>query len=158
MSVIHFGWAKCVSVCCLTQLVKTMKPQQDGRHVADTFKYISVTEMLYLDSDFTEVGSWNWVEIELSLVSAMSLNQINKNLYLIQYLSRFCGIAYVTSFLKRRHGYHVTRGNRCMIMSSDGNIFHVTGHLCGEFTGSRWSPHTRASDAELWCLLWSAPE
>ena len=34
----------------------------------------------------------------------------------------------------------------------------VTGHLCGEFTGPRWIPHTKASDAELWCLLWSASE
>ena len=24
------------------------------------------------------------------------------------------------------------------------NIFRVTGHLCGEFTGSRWSPRTKA--------------
>ena len=23
---------------------------------------------------------------------------------------------------------------------------------------SRWTPHTKASDAELWCLLWSASE
>ena len=42
--------------------------------------------------------------------------------------------------------------------SSNGNIFHVTGHLCGEFTGPRWIPRTKASDAELWCFLWSAPE
>ena len=26
--------------------------------------------------------------------------------------------------------------------SSNGNIFRVTGHLCGEFTGHRWIPHT----------------
>ena len=45
----------------------------------------------------------------------------------------------------------------CMMTSSNGNIFRVTGHLCGEFTGPRWIPHTKASDAELWCLLWSAP-
>ena len=37
--------------------------------------------------------------------------------------------------------------------SSNWNIFHVTGHLCREFTGPRWIPHTKASDAELWCLL-----
>ena len=37
-------------------------------------------------------------------------------------------------------------------------IFRVTGHLCGEFTGHRWIPRTKASDAELWCFLWSAPE
>ena len=40
-----------------------------------------------------------------------------------------------------------------MMTSSNGNIFRVTGHLCGEFTGPRWIPHTKASDAELWCLL-----
>ena len=45
-----------------------------------------------------------------------------------------------------------------MMTSSNGNIFRVTGHLCGEFTGHRWIPHTKASDAELWCFLWSAPE
>ena len=36
--------------------------------------------------------------------------------------------------------------------SSNGNIFRVTGHLCGEFTDRRWIPPTTASDAELWCL------
>ena len=45
-----------------------------------------------------------------------------------------------------------------MMTSSNGNIFRVTGHLCGEFTGPRWIPHTKASDAQLWCLLWSASE
>ena len=40
----------------------------------------------------------------------------------------------------------------------NGNIFRVTGHLCGEFTGHRWIPRTKASDAELWCFLWSASE
>ena len=43
-----------------------------------------------------------------------------------------------------------------MMTSSNGNIFRVTGHLCGEFTGPRWIPRTKASDAELWCFLWSA--
>ena len=45
-----------------------------------------------------------------------------------------------------------------MMTSSNGNIFRVTGHLCGKFTGHRWISHTKASDAELWCLLWSEPE
>ena len=34
--------------------------------------------------------------------------------------------------------------------SSNGNIFRVTDHLCGEFNGPRWIPRTKASDAELW--------
>ena len=51
-----------------------------------------------------------------------------------------------------------------MMTSWNGNIFRdtgplcVTGHLCGEFTGHRWNPHTKASDADLRCFLWSAPE
>ena len=39
-----------------------------------------------------------------------------------------------------------------MMTSSNGNIFRVTSHLCGEFTGPRWIPRTKASDAELWCF------
>ena len=30
-----------------------------------------------------------------------------------------------------------------MMTSSNGNIFRLTGHLCGEFTGPRWIPRTR---------------
>ena len=37
-----------------------------------------------------------------------------------------------------------------MMTSSNGNIFRVTVHLCGEFTGHRWIPRTKASDVELW--------
>ena len=45
-----------------------------------------------------------------------------------------------------------------MMTSSNRNIFRVTGHLCGEFTGPRWIPRTKASDAELWCFIWSVSE
>ena len=31
-----------------------------------------------------------------------------------------------------------------MMTSSNGNIIHVTGPLCGEFTGHRWIPLTKA--------------
>ena len=63
--------------------------------------------------------------------------------------------------LKLGHGWVITpttlRGY-LMMTSSNGNIFSVTGPLCGEFTGHRWIPCTKASDAELWCFLWSAPK
>ena len=36
-------------------------------------------------------------------------------------------------FLSKKH----------MMTSSNGNIFRVTGHLCGEFTGPRWIPAQR---------------
>ena len=44
------------------------------------------------------------------------------------------------------------------IVTSNGDIFRITGPLCGEFIGPRWIPLTQASDAELWCFLWSAPQ
>ena len=40
-----------------------------------------------------------------------------------------------------------------MMTSSNGNIFRVTGTLCGEFTSQRWIPRTKSSDAELWFFL-----
>ena len=45
------------------------------------------------------------------------------------------------------------------VTSCNGNFFfRVTGLLCGEFTGQRWIPPTKASDVALWCFLWSAPQ
>ena len=44
-----------------------------------------------------------------------------------------------------------------MMTSSNGNNFRVTGPLCREFTVYRWIPLTKASDAELWYFLGSAP-
>ena len=41
-----------------------------------------------------------------------------------------------------------------MMTSSNGNSFRVTSPLWGESTGRRWIPLTKASDAELLCLLW----
>ena len=45
-----------------------------------------------------------------------------------------------------------------IMTSSNGNIFCITGPLWAEFTSHWWIPLTKASDAELWCFLWSAPE
>ena len=42
--------------------------------------------------------------------------------------------------------------------SSNGNNITAPRYwpFCGEFTGHRWIPYTKASDAELWYFLWSA--
>ena len=62
---------------------------------------------------------------------------------------------YVTSILKKGvfHSNALTTHNGVIKRKH----FRVTGHLCGEFTGHRPIPLTKASDAELWCFLWSAP-
>ena len=53
---------------------------------------------------------------------------------------------------------HATPLGAIMMTSSNGNNFRVTGPLPGESIGDRWIPLTTASDAELWCFLWSAHE
>ena len=45
-----------------------------------------------------------------------------------------------------------------MLTSLNGTIFRVTSLWCGQFAAHRWIPLTKASDAELWLFLWSAPE
>ena len=37
--------------------------------------------------------------------------------------------------------------------SSNEKKIRVTGPLCGDFTGQRWIPRTKASGAEPWCFL-----
>ena len=49
-------------------------------------------------------------------------------------------------------------GMNFYMMSSNGNIFPVTGPLWGESTSQRWILLTKASNVELWCFLWSVPE
>ena len=48
--------------------------------------------------------------------------------------------------------------NHTMMTSSNENVFRVIGPLCGELSGHRWIPLTKASGVELWCFLWFAPE
>ena len=45
-----------------------------------------------------------------------------------------------------------------MMTSSNGNIFRVTSHLCGDSPVPGEFPRTRAGDAELCCFLPSASE
>ena len=47
------------------------------------------------------------------------------------------------------HVVRVELSTFTVMMSSHGNIFRVTDPLLGEFTGSRWIPLIKASDAEL---------
>ena len=44
-----------------------------------------------------------------------------------------------------------------MMMSSNEEIFRVTGPLWGESTGHQWIPLTKATDAERRCFLWYVP-
>ena len=55
--------------------------------------------------------------------------------------SIFCARHIRSSFLGFVHVHDI-------MTSSNGNIFRVTGPLCGEFTGDRWIPLTKAHSVE----------
>ena len=80
-------------------------------------------------------------------VSIMSFHVISHKMSFYNSCSTpgYCILIYLS-----RHWMVVTR--QSMTRSSNGNIFRFTGPLCLEFTGLRWIPRTKASDAELWCL------
>ena len=118
-------------------------------------------EMLtYCDWTFRNKVQWNFTQ--------------NSNIFIQENVSEYvvCKMAAMlfwpqcelwVNWVDTSHQQSVTSGHTCdahfnMMTSSNGNIFRVTGHLCVEFTGDRWIPCTKASDEELWCFLWSAPE
>ena len=49
----------------------------------------------------------------------------------------------------------ITVSSYNMMMSSNENIFRVTGHLCREFTGPRWIPRKRpvTRSFDVWALI-----
>ena len=51
---------------------------------------------------------------------------------------------------------NIRRSHPLMMTWSNGNIFRFIGPLWGKSTGDRWIPLTKASDAELWYLLFCA--
>ena len=82
------------------------------------------------------------------------IHGITRNTIRACFIVLYCGLLPMDNAYSLQ-GY-VTRTERVMMTSSNGNIFRVTDPLCGEFTSLRWIPRTKASDAELWCFLWFA--
>ena len=78
-------------------------------------------------------------------------------------MREFCGnvrlrCELINPFLGTIHAEYISKDiSPLMMTSSNGNFFCVTGHICGEFPGHRWIPRTKASDVELWYILWYEP-
>ena len=119
--------------------------------------------------DFTRSGDrrlfgyWDGAQVGVSLHLATSPNEFSwlcKFVDGVSILSDMCDNLCLklddgsSSSMRSRH----LISNTNMMTSSEGNIFRVPGPLCGEFTGYRWIPRTKASDAKLRCFLWSTPE
>ena len=76
----------------------------------------------------------------------------------VKYVTRNASVVLTSCFLRQGYFRIVPRTTIIMMKPSNGNIFRVTGPLYWELTSYRWISLTKASDAELWCFLWSSPE
>ena len=112
-------------------------------------KPITKPILSYFCLSFLVSQSFRWYYDQI--LKGVHLSNISGRLSLI--LGDISYSSFITSIYFKKHA-----SNGCMMTSSKGNIFRVTGHLCGEFTGHRWIPHRKASNTELWWFLWSAPE
>ena len=88
--------------------------------------------------------------IDFRLLTIYTPNLAHAPRYVVSLVSSKAG----TCFMAQRCLIIRSCINLDMMTSSNGHIFRVT---VPKFTGHRWIPRTKASDAELWCFLWSAP-
>ena len=81
-------------------------------------------------------------------------NNKNKTPYYWHFLKGNHGLAVVHfTELAMRKAFPCHNVVMLIMTSPDGSIFRVTASLCGEFTGDRWIPLIKVSDAELWCFF-----
>ena len=104
---------------------------------------------LYIDQTQLEILIWVWKE-DLLTHWTLGIVAVKSVYFEINLEVDFLG-TYNQAVRKRLLQDPVN--DRSMMTSSKGNIFCVTGHLCGELTDHRWIPRTKASNAELWCFL-----
>ena len=155
--------------------INTLRPRQNGRHFADdTVKYIFLNENVVISANislkFVPKGPINNTHALVQIMAwrrpgdkPLSEPMMVCLLTLICVTRPQCVKADQWSWWPSSLTYlHVASWDfvnvRRMMTSSNGNIFRVIGPLWGEFTVHRWIPLTKASDAELWCFLWSAPD
>ena len=72
------------------------------------------------------------------------VNDMFNHIYIMHYtkcwrVERRCISVTQWCRVSRQGEKKLTAHELVMMTSSNGNIFRVTGHLCGEFTGHRWS-------------------
>ena len=129
-----------------SKLVRVLHKKSGAVNIMSNYRLISVT---VITLDFSN-ASLKWESIWFVRISGRQLLPLQR--LFMQHQDLLC-IKYMIQCTQSAKLMYIF-----MMTSSNGNIFRVTGHLCGEFTGHRWIPRTRASDAELWCFRWSAFE
>ena len=135
---------------CRESICMDMKPTQWPPYIHSVLEWSSY---LCIRCFFKSASSWwkQWTHADTYYMTS-NIHMFSFDLFCCGYVIS-CGLMW---YMYPYHSRLVHMG--FMMTSSNGNIFRVTGPLCGEFTGLRSIPRTKASDAELWCVVWSAPE
>ena len=112
----------------------------NNREAGDLRRYRAHYDVILMFADYR----FKWIFMNEEILNWLKLTQV-----------AMCERAFWRDIIRLVCRYNISFR---MMTSSNGIIFPVTGPLWGEFTGHRWNPLTKASDAELWCFLWSALE
>ena len=107
--------------------------------------------ILCLISSFVSLAHYNQYEksmVDHCLRAIHDMDLFDKVVMLILLISAHTRFRSVYSW-NWHHLFRWPCNRNSMMMSPNGTIFRVTGHLCGEFTEHRWIPHIKASVAEL---------
>ena len=75
------------------------------------------------------------------------IHTVTSTTTMLVWMSNYIPLFYVYVIIHPHHNRNA--GWFIMMTSSNENIFRVTGHLCGEFTGHRWIPRTKAVTRSL---------
>ena len=140
---IHTNW-KCNSM----SLHRHASLEQSDREVR---KLTNIPQPQLYSNVITEIKYFTWVNLYFG--ARMFVNVHCKLQVSIQLVTQS-----LTTSGRRDHLHRPWAYFNIIMTSSSGNIFRVTGPLCGEFTGDWWIPCTKTSDAELWWFLSSAPD
>ena len=94
---------------------------------------------------------WNWnilwptysakYSIRSRITWLFVKKQTKKTIITSSQVSYWIAWLWITGALPLKTDRIFVRMSFAMVTSSNENIFRVTGHLCGEFTGPRWVPH-----------------
>ena len=108
--------------------------------MAFTYFFISFQNLTWVFKD-TNPDILN-IFVAWSIENGGNANVFLWFIWLMKYIQHDKGLVIVVSF-----SWCLDSSVACiiciMMTSSNGNIFRVTGHLCGKFTGPWWIPHTK---------------
>ena len=128
-----------------------LRPSSKNRHVMKLHLYLYI----FVLSNTKSIHSSNqvWATIRVAIKTEYYNKYSNfSNAYPFISIIRL-GCCPCPILWGRKSNFKMVPVMFLMMTSANGNIFRVTGHLCGQFTGPRWIHRSKASDVELWIFF-----